>query len=125
LIHAIWETKNRLPQIHQEFETILYEYLNNLFDDMNSPLVIVNGMPDHIHCLFHLSKTKSVSQVIKHVKGGSSFLINENDISGEYFAWQKGYAAYSVSEINFNKVFEYIKNQKVIHGSRNSSKPWV
>lgn len=125
MIHAIWGTNNKRPHIHQEFETILYEYLNNLFDAMNSPLIIVNGMPDHVHCLFYLSKTKSVSQVIKHVKGGSSFLMNENAISGEYFAWQKGYAAYSVSEINSKKVYENIKNQKVIHRSRNSSKPQI
>lgn len=31
------------------------------------------------------------------------------------FAWQTGYAAYSVSESLVDKVFEYIKNQKQHH----------
>jgi hypothetical protein len=31
------------------------------------------------------------------------------------FSWQNGYAAYSVSEKAVTKVFEYIKNQKQHH----------
>jgi putative transposase len=33
----------------------------------------------------------------------------------EKFAWQTGYAAFSVSESGVEKVFEYIKNQKSHH----------
>ena len=33
----------------------------------------------------------------------------------EKFAWQTGYGAYSVSESQLPKVFQYIKNQKLHH----------
>ena len=36
----------------------------------------------------------------------------------EKFAWQTGYAAFSVSELAVEKVFEYIKNQKQQHQKR-------
>lgn len=41
--------------------------------------------------------------------------INEQDLILKKFAWQKGYAAYSVSESQLEKVFQYIKNQKHHH----------
>lgn len=75
-------------------------------------------MPDHVHCLFLLSPQKSISEVIKQIKGSSSHFINQNNFIAEKFAWQTGYAAFSVSESIVEKVFEYIKNQKSHHQKR-------
>ncbi|MCO5230789.1 MAG: transposase [Chitinophagales bacterium] len=75
-------------------------------------------MPDHIHCLFLLSPQKSISQVIKQIKGSSSHFINENNLISEKFAWQTGYAAYSVSESVVGRVFHYINNQKQHHAKK-------
>jgi putative transposase len=72
-------------------------------------------MPDHIHCLFLLSPQKSIAEIIKQIKGSSSHFINKNNLITEKFAWQTGYAAYSVSESVVDKVFQYIKNQKKHH----------
>lgn len=72
-------------------------------------------MPDHVHALFLLNPLKSISEVIKQVKGSSSHSINGVDLMLEKFAWQSGYAAYSVSESQVEKVYTYIKNQKQHH----------
>lgn len=72
-------------------------------------------MPDHIHCLFLLNPTVSVSNTIKQVKGSSSFYINQNNMTVEPFAWQAGYAACSVSASVVNKIFYYFRNQKTHH----------
>jgi len=72
-------------------------------------------MPDHIHCLFLLNPTKSIAEIIKQIKGTSSHYVNQNNLIAEKFAWQTGYAAYSVSESGVDKVYEYIKNQKKRH----------
>ena len=76
---------------------------------------IINGMPDHIHCLFVMSPQKSIAEIIKQVKGSSSYFINQNNLIPEKFSWQTGYAAYSVSESIVEKVFLYIKNQRQHH----------
>jgi len=66
--------------------------------------------------LFVFTKpSKSISDTIKQVKGSSSHFINQQNILNEKFAWQTGYAAFSVSESAVEKVFEYIKNQKQHH----------
>ncbi len=72
-------------------------------------------MPDHIHCLFLLNPKKSIAEVIKHIKGISSNYINQKNLMADKFAWQTGYAIYSISESVVDKVFQYIKNQKQHH----------
>lgn len=114
-IHAIWATKERQPFIHLSVENKIHQFINEQLRELGCPVRIINGMPDHIHCLFLLSPQKSVAEVIKQIKGSSSHYINQNNLIDEKFAWQTGYAAYSVSESVVDKVFQYIKNQKQHH----------
>jgi putative transposase len=114
-IHAIWGTKERLPLVTDEIENRVYNLIRDELIDLGCPVRIVNGMPDHIHCLFLLNPQKSISDVMKQVKGGSSHIINQTDLMANKFAWQTGYAAYSVSESALEKVYQYIKNQKQHH----------
>ena len=114
-IHAIWATKERQPFITINIEKQIHDLLRKELIEMGCPVRIVNGMLDHVHLLFLLSPQKSISEVIKQVKGGSSHLINEQDLIPEKFSWQTGYAAYSVSESQLEKVFQYIRNQKQHH----------
>ena len=114
-IHAIWSTKQRIPLIHSSVENKIYQCIASQLKEQGCSVRIINGMPDHIHCLFLLSPQKSIAEVIKQIKGSSSHFINQNNIIQEKFAWQTGYAAYSVSESGVEKVFKYIKNQKSHH----------
>jgi len=118
-IHAIWSTKGRAPWIDQNAEKKIYQFLSDQLRDQGCPVRIINGMPEHIHCLFLLSSSKSIAEVIKQIKGSSSHYINQNNFIQEKFSWQTGYAAYSVSESVAEKVYEYIKNQKSHHQKKN------
>jgi REP element-mobilizing transposase RayT len=114
-IHAIWATKERMALIQPKVENKIHQYISDQLREQGCPVRIINGMPDHIHCLFLLNPLKSIADVIKQIKGSSSHFINQNNLISEKFAWQTGYAAYSVSESGVEKVFEYIKNQKQHH----------
>jgi len=72
-------------------------------------------MPDHIHCLFLLNPEKSIAEVIKQIKGSSSHFINQYNLIADKFAWQTGYAAFSVSESGVKSVSDYITHQKEHH----------
>ncbi len=72
-------------------------------------------MPEHVHLLFLLNPQKALTDVLKRVKGNTSHWINEQDLIKGKFAWQSGYAAYSVSESQLEKVYNYILNQKQHH----------
>jgi putative transposase len=86
-IHAIWSTKERMPLIHSKIEYVLHQYIGAQLREQNCPVRIINGMPDHIHCLFLLNPQKSIAEVIKQIKGSSSHYINQNDLISEKFSW--------------------------------------
>jgi putative transposase len=114
-IHAIWATKTRAQLIDSSIEKKVYDFIYEELIVLGCPALIINGMPDHVHALFLLHPNKSISEVIKQIKGSSSHLINAGDYILETFAWQTAYAAYSVSESQVEKVYQYIKNQKAHH----------
>lgn len=117
-IHAIWATKERRSLINLSIEKKVYQFIKEQFLEQGCPLRVMNGMPDHIHCLFLLNPQKSVAEVIKQVKGSSSHFINQADLIDQKFAWQTGYAAYSVSESVVDRVYRYIEQQKQHHSKK-------
>jgi putative transposase len=114
-IHAIWSTKNREPLISEKVENKIHNILRDELIELGCPVRIINGMPDHVHSLFLLNPQKSVTDIIKYTKGSSSHSINEQSLIAKKFAWQTGYAGYSVSESRLENDFQYIKNQKQHH----------
>ena len=123
-IHSIWATKQRANLILPDIEKKIYYFISEQFREMGCPVRIVNGMPDHIHCLFLLNSQKSIAEVIKQIKGSSSHFINQNNLTVGKFSWQTGYAAYSISESVLEKVFYYIKNQKTHHQKKSFQKEY-
>ncbi len=88
--------------------------LNNL----GCPALLINSMDDHVHLLFDLSRTVSVSTAVEEVKKTSSKWIKTNGASFSRFAWQAGYGALAVSESNVAEVRAYIANQASHHRKR-------
>lgn len=107
--------QNRNHLIKSEVEKEIYQFMRNEFVELECPVRIINGMPDHIHILYLLSPKHSLSSVVKQVKGSVSHWINKNEIIPEKFSWQTGYAAYGVCESVKENVYRYIRGQKQPH----------
>jgi putative transposase len=114
-VHVVFTTKNREPLIKQECEDKLFRFMTKQLIKMGCFVEEINGVPDHVHLLFKLSPTKSISEVVKQLKGSSSFWINSQKTSTEKFGWQTGYGSFSVSEFYVEKIKSYIKRQKEHH----------
>ena len=114
-IHAVFATKDRFPLIKPAVEKQIHEHMREQLIEGGCPVRIINGMPDHVHLLFLQNPKMAITEVIKNVKGNTSHWVNEQDLIPDKFAWQTGYAAYSVSESQLEKVYQYIKNQKEHH----------
>lgn len=117
-IHLIFVTKHREPLITPAVEYFIHETLRQQLLSLNCPLEAINGMSEHIHLLFMLNPQKALSEVVKHVKGGSSYAINKSNRLPCKFTWATGYAAFSVSESGVSAVKKYIQRQKVHHKKR-------
>lgn len=97
-LHVIFSTKNRQPLIFADLEKQLYDFITFGLKELGCPVSLINGMPDHIHLLFLQNPDKSIAGTIKQIKGFSSHWINQERFVSVPFAWQTGYAAFSVSE---------------------------
>lgn len=111
--------------IEHPLESKLYNYIHEKLLELGCPSRIINGMPDHIHILFLQNPARSIAEIVKKVKGGSSFWINDNRLCQQKFSWQAGYAAFAVSESQVQRVFEYITNQKEHHERETFSEEYL
>jgi putative transposase len=64
-VHAVWSTKNRMPLIEPRMEQKLFVFLREELKKMGCMVSIVNGMPNHVHCLFGINPQKSITDIIK------------------------------------------------------------
>jgi REP element-mobilizing transposase RayT len=69
-------------------------------------------MADHSHLLFLVPATVPLATAINLFKANSSRFAREQGIG---FAWQSGYAAFSVSRSQLDAVTDYVRSQKEHH----------
>jgi REP element-mobilizing transposase RayT len=115
-IHVIFSTKGRDKLIPEEIQPRLWAFMGGIARKNGFTAVAIGGMNDHAHALLALPATMSLAKSVQLIKGGSSKWCNEN-LPGR-FAWQEGYAAFSVSASHKDAVVRYILNQRVHHAKR-------
>jgi REP element-mobilizing transposase RayT len=113
--HLTFSTKQRLPLITPEIESRLHQYLSGILRANNGSLLAAGGMPDHVHLLARLDKAMSVSDGMRLLKANSSKWVHETFSALQTFAWQGGYAAFSVSLSSLPAVKKYLAGQAEHH----------
>tara|TARA_R110001592_G_scaffold82187_1_gene243573 strand:- start:7804 stop:8265 length:462 start_codon:yes stop_codon:yes gene_type:complete len=116
-IQTVFAVQNRQSLINKEWKDELYKYITGIIQNHNHKVLQINGMPDHIHILFGMRPTQSLSDLMKQVKQDSSKWINKKGFVNGKFSWQAGYGAFSYSKSEISNVMHYIKNQEVHHKS--------
>jgi putative transposase len=115
LVHIIFSTKLSKPFIAQAIKKELCRYMASILKDCDCSPIIIGGIEDHVHILFKLSKTRSMSSVIEDVKKKSSKWIKTRGVEYKDFYWQNGYGAFSIGKSQVNTLKEYIQNQEEHH----------
>lgn len=96
----------------------LYAYMGAIIKDNGSIPVIINGTHNHVHVLCIMSRNISLAKLVEEMKRHSSRWMKTR---GEYyreFAWQGGYAGFSVSQSVFEITRWYIANQERHHAKK-------
>jgi len=115
LTHIVYSTKNRKPLIDAALEARLFPYLGGIVRQLGGRLYLVNGVEDHVHLLAELPPTIAIAEAIGKIKGSSTYWIHQSFAERSDFAWQRGYAAFSVSKSKVAAVARYIEGQKEHH----------
>jgi REP element-mobilizing transposase RayT len=118
LFHAVFSTKHRVPLIEAKLRAELYPFMADTVRRHGGRLIALGGMPDHVHFLLRLKPYVPISSMVRFLKSNSSRWLGERPDLVKGFAWQKGYAAFSVSESRADAVNAYILNQEVHHAKQ-------
>jgi len=114
-LHFVFAVQNRLSLIQQDWKDRLYQYITGIVKQNSHKMIIINGMPDHLHIVTGMRPTQSVSDLLQDIKGASSKWINDNKLVTGKFQWQEGYGAFSYNKSALPKLIEYVKNQEEHH----------
>jgi putative transposase len=112
--HIVFGTKERRPLILPAWQPRLHEYLGGTIRGLDGFPQAVGGVADHVHMLVALKATHCLADVLRELKKASSVWVHE-ELGDRSFAWQEGYAAFTVSATARTKVREYIEGQAEHH----------
>jgi putative transposase len=115
LIHSIFSTQNRIAYLREDRRSDVFAFMVGIVREFGGFAIDINGPEDHVHLLLHIPASMAVSESVKLIKTNSSRWINEKRVLHRTFAWQIGYAAFSVSESKIDEVSRYIANQEAHH----------
>ena len=111
--HIVFSTKERRPFIKPAWRPRLHEYLGGTARGLGGIPEIIGGVEDHVHLLIGFRATNRLSEFMQELKKASSIWAAENHERD--FAWQDGYAAFSVSWTHLEPVRHYIAGQEEHH----------
>jgi putative transposase len=115
--HLVFATKDRAPLIEPTWRKRLHDYLGGTVKGLDGISQGVGGVADHIHLLVSLRATHSLADFMRELKKAASKWVHET-IGLRHFAWQEGYAAFTVSATAREGVQRYIANQEEHHRTK-------
>jgi len=113
--HLVFSTKDRRPWLGPEVMPRLREYLGGIIRNLGGQMLAANGPGDHVHLATILNQKRPLMDVLQELKQSSSKWIHQEFPDLRAFAWQDGYAAFTVSHSGMPQVVEYIAQQVPHH----------
>jgi REP element-mobilizing transposase RayT len=114
-VHLIFHKKSSAPDLEKTIRPELYQYMISIMKTNDSPVLAINGIEDHVHILFSLSKNVVLAKVIEDVKKKSSKWIKTKNDRYSTFYWQSGYGAFSLGKSGVKACQHYIFEQEKHH----------
>jgi putative transposase len=124
-IHIVFAVKGRQNLISKNWNEELYKYITGIITNEDQKLIVINGMPDHIHILIGLKPNKALSDLVRDIKANSSRFINEKRWINGKFEWQTGFGAFSYNHSQLTNVINYIQNQEEHHKKKTFKEEYV
>jgi putative transposase len=118
LLHVIFSTKQRRPDITPEQQSQLHAYLAGACRAIDAEAYRVGGTEDHVHIACRLPRTLAVSKLLEEIKKSSSAWMKQQTGVPNDFTWQSGYGAFSVGQSQLPALLRYIDNQKEHHRTK-------
>ena len=117
-VHLVWITKYRKPVLFGNVATRLRDLVREICKSLDVEILKGHVSKDHVHLFVSMPPYLSVSDLVKHVKGKTSWkLMSENrKLSKQFWGrhlWARGYFAASSGNVTDEVIMEYIAIQDV------------
>lgn len=123
-VQVVFSTKNREKTLLGD-RSVLFTKFEQLLAMNDCIPLAVNGMEEHIHLLFKLGKKQTLVSVIRNVKAYSSQFISEKKLFPHFKGWQTGYAAFTYSRWDLEKMINYVKGQEGHHRKKTFEEEYI
>jgi len=115
-IHLVFSTKDRRPFLRDlAIRRSAHAYLGEVSKRLDCHPMLVGGVEDHVHILARFGRTISQAEWVKELKRVSHQWLHKQGTDYVDFAWQGGYADFSVSQSNLEQVMRYVASQEEHH----------
>jgi REP element-mobilizing transposase RayT len=113
--HIVWTTKNRLPLLTPQVETIVHGLLRSKASGLEASVFALNGVADHVHMVVAIPPKVAVATFIGQVKGVASTRFNKSQPDATPFYWQEEYGIFSFDGKRLPNYIRYVERQKEHH----------
>src|SRR5450759_963397 len=124
-VQFVFAVKNRDAVLTKDIRKRVFEYMSGIITNLKHKSIIVNGTSNHVHILFGLNPSISVSDTVHDIKRSSSLFINNEKLCTGRFSWQEGYGGFTYSRSQISDVYNYIENQESHHKKRTFREEYI
>ncbi|MBC8015080.1 MAG: IS200/IS605 family transposase [Sporomusaceae bacterium] len=113
--HVVWCPKYRRKVLTGEIEFRLKELIQETCTELQSELIELEIMPDHVHLLVEVDPQFGVHKVIKAIKGKTSRILRKEFpilTTKIPTLWTNSYLISTVGGAPLEVIKQYIENQK-------------
>jgi REP element-mobilizing transposase RayT len=114
-VNLVYSTKERAPALFAEWRPRLFEVMGGIARNKDCVLLEAGGILDHVHALVSLHRQECVADLVRDLKANSSNWIHHSIANLTDFAWQAGYAAFTVGYRELPEARKYIREQEKHH----------
>jgi len=124
-VQLVFAVKNRDALLTKDIRYRVFEYMSGIITNLKHKSIIINGTSNHVHILFGLNPSISVSDTVHDIKRSSSLFINNEKLCPGRFSWQEGYGGFTYSRSQIADIYNYIENQELHHQKRTFQQEYI
>ena len=116
-VHIVWVTKYRYPVLKGEVQKRCRTLIIQICDSEDVKILKGVVSKDHVHMLIEYPPSKSISDIVKRLKGRTSRLLQQEypELKKRYWGkhfWAIGYGAWSTGNVSETVVEEYLEHHR-------------
>jgi REP element-mobilizing transposase RayT len=115
ICHVVFGIAEDSRRITRDLREDLYVFVGNITYGHGGVLIEIGGRPDHLHLLLQLRSEHSVSEAVHIIKTSTAQWMERHRNGHRRFAWQPGFAAFSIGESQLPAIAHWLRNHDQHH----------